>query len=80
LDIDLVGEGEVGFEKPGSKIAVGPQGKSINSIIINYIIHRSKNVKNDYRDAEGYDKSVFGIKIEEIKEIFIPARINRIGI
>jgi hypothetical protein len=80
LHIDLVGEGEIGFEKPGGEITKGSQRKFIYGVIVKDVIEGSKNVKDNYCDAEGDNKSVFIGKIKKIKKVSVPAGIYRIGI
>jgi hypothetical protein len=53
LNINLIGEGKIRFEKPDGKIMESSQGKIIHAIIIENIIQRSEKIKNDYRDAKG---------------------------
>jgi hypothetical protein len=80
LDVDFVGDGEVGFEKPCGEVTEGSQGKFIYGIIIKYIVKGSKNIKDDYRDAEGDNKGIFIVKSKKIEKVFVPAGINRIGV
>jgi hypothetical protein len=78
LNIDLVGKGKVGFEKPGGKVTEGSQGKFIYGIIIKNIVKGSESIKDDYYDAEGDNKSIFVIKTKEIKKVFVPSGIDDI--
>jgi hypothetical protein len=80
LDVDFVGKGKVGFEKPGGKVTEGSQGKFIYGVIIKNIVKGSENIKNDYREAEKDDKGIFIAEIKKIKKVFVPAGINRTGI
>jgi hypothetical protein len=80
LNINFVGEGEVGFKKPGGEITKGSQGKFIYGIIVKNVIQGSKTVKENYYDSERDNKCVFISKVEKIKKVFVPAGINRIRI
>jgi hypothetical protein len=72
LNVNFVGKGEVGFEEPDGKVTEGAQGKFVYGIIIKNIVKGSENIKDDYRNAEGYNKRVFVIETKKIEEVFIP--------
>jgi hypothetical protein len=80
LNVDFVGKGEIGFEKPCGKITEGSQRKFVYGIIIKDIVKRSENIKDDYRNTERDNKGIFIGKLKKIKKVFVPAGINRIRI
>jgi hypothetical protein len=80
LDIRLIGKGQVGLKKPVGKIAESSQGKFIYGIIIKNIIQGPEYIKDYYGGPKKYNEFVFAGKTKKIKKIFVPARIDHVGI
>jgi hypothetical protein len=80
LDVDLVGEGEVGLEQPGGEVTKGSQGKFAYGIIIKNVKEGPENIKHDDGNAKENNKSIFAAESEKIEKVFIPAAVDYRGV